>query len=1513
MFKNQNHRGKIKFIFFLFLSLLVIQSSLLFLSFSYFDTNKEDLSQDELQKPLTSQSRKYFAYHKEITIDHRMVSGTKNLINFTFLISIYDTDLHDKVQADGDDIAFNNGSEWLDHEIETFDQTYNSTHAHLVAWVRIPSLSPIVDTILYMYYGNSTMGPCENPSGVWNDDYKGVWHLNENSGNARDSSNYNVDGILSGDINQGIEGKIDGSYEFNGNNDQVAIGDPSDGHLDFGTNSFTVSYWLKFNGNTSNYQLPLYKGATTDSEAGYDFETNWEGSTLEFRVSDGSTVYSSPSIYPISNKDWIHIVGVLDKSENLLKIYKDGTEIGSGTDVSSLGNIDNGNDLLLSPDTYSLNGTLDEIRIINRALSSDWIATEYNNQYNPHSFYTIGVQKIQLKPEYFKYHKEITIDHTKVSGSNDLLNFPVLVSIFDTDLHDKTQPDGDDIAFYNGSQWLDHEIEVFNQTYNATHAQLVAWVRLPLLSPLTDTIFEMYYGNSTLESQENETGVWIGDYTDVWHFNENSNNHTDSALGITNGIINGTVTQDISGKIGGADQFVGPSSVSSVEIIDSKDLNEGSTFTVQAWIYPEALHSLWNGLVETGRYTDDLMDWTGLWIDDSNNLTFGWDYRSGSNLVGSTLVAKNWYYVVAVYNGTYQKLYLNGVLNAEPQASTLNNITDNWWIGTDGNGNFFDGIIDEVRISHTDRSAGWILTEYNNQFDPNSFYTLGEEKTQLKPEYFKYYKEITIDHTKVSGSSDLLNFPMLISIYDSDLQNYVQPDGDDIAFYNGSEWLDYEIELFNQTYNATHAQLIAWVRIPSLSPTIDTVIRMYYGNSTMGSQENPNGVWDNNYVAVYHLNKAPTGTGIDVFDSSFYRNDGITNGSMGDSNLVNSQIGKGFEFDGIDDFINVSQSTSLDSTNDGGTISLWINWENSSKTGEYQRIMTTSNRFNKINPPHKDGFEWSVNGNGDTFFYPWGGDGNNYNLKIDPFTNGLWHNAIITFNYSIKNVSLYLDGSYVPFDYVNVTTHWTQLAKLEDWLWGASVNVTQLGHFEGKFDEIQVSNIPRSEDWIITEYNNQYNPNNFYSISPRNKTLNINDFTYYKKITIDNSKVSGSTNLVNFPVLISLFDTDLHNHVQADGDDIAFYNGNEWLDHEIEVFNQTYNATDAQLIAWVRIPSLSPINDTTLYMYYGNPNMGSCQNPEGVWDDNYRGVWHLKEDPTDPSPQFQDSTYFDNDGIAENLTQSNSVQGLIDGAIEFDDYNERCVNISHDASLQLSTDMTISVWIKANDTNGSEPFENSVVLAKWSTSGNRNYWMGKISGSYFCFYVDDTQYVSIDINKVNDNKWHYITGIADSTNNLLRLYVDGVQENASVYSGNSQTGVSNLQIGKNPGQSGQEWNGTIDEVRISNTIHSTDWILTEYDNQYDPYNFFTIGTENLVSGPPIININSPSINDLFGAISPTFDVEITDNDGINNQWYTIDGGLTNYTFIGSTGTIDQTTWEGQGNGTVTIRFYANDS
>lgn len=75
-------------------------------------------------------------------------------------------------------------------------------------------------------------------------------------------------------------------------------------------------------------------------------------------------------------------------------------------------------------------------------------------------------------------------------------------------------------------------------------------------------------------------------------------------------------------------------------------------------------------------------------------------------------------------------------------------------------------------------------------------------------------------------------------------------------------------------------------------------------------------------------------------------------------------------------------------------------------------------------------------------------------------------------------------------------------------------------------------------------------------------------------------------------------------------------------------------------------------------------------------------------------------------------------------------------------------------------------------------------------------------------------------------------------------------------------------------------------------------------------GAPAITINSPDPDNVFAVNSPSFNVRITD-DYLDEMWYTIDGGLTNFTFTDN-GTIDPTAWSAFPDGPATITFYASD-
>ncbi|KKL69827.1 hypothetical protein LCGC14_2111010, partial [marine sediment metagenome] len=82
----------------------------------------------------------------------------------------------------------------------------------------------------------------------------------------------------------------------------------------------------------------------------------------------------------------------------------------------------------------------------------------------------------------------------------------------------------------------------------------------------------------------------------------------------------------------------------------------------------------------------------------------------------------------------------------------------------------------------------------------------------------------------------------------------------------------------------------------------------------------------------------------------------------------------------------------------------------------------------------------------------------------------------------------------------------------------------------------------------------------------------------------------------------------------------------------------------------------------------------------------------------------------------------------------------------------------------------------------------------------------------------------------------------------------------------------------------------------------------TVAINSAVYG---INIISPTENEDFGVVAPNFTVEITVPD-LDTMWYTVDGGLNNYTFS-TNGTINQVAWDALLDGIITIGFYTNNT
>lgn len=129
-----------------------------------------------------------YAHRRTITIDHTKVPNTDQS-NFPVLISgtySYLATIANggNVQnANGYDVIFTSDAGCatkLDHEVET----YTATTGAVTYWVRVPLLSHTNDTTIYLCYGNPAITTEQsNKTGVWDSNFKAVYHLNDQAAN----------------------------------------------------------------------------------------------------------------------------------------------------------------------------------------------------------------------------------------------------------------------------------------------------------------------------------------------------------------------------------------------------------------------------------------------------------------------------------------------------------------------------------------------------------------------------------------------------------------------------------------------------------------------------------------------------------------------------------------------------------------------------------------------------------------------------------------------------------------------------------------------------------------------------------------------------------------------------------------------------------------------------------------------------------------------------------------------------------------------------------------------------------------------------------------------------------------------------------------------------------------------------------------------------------------------------------------------------------------------------------
>ena len=335
----------------------------------------------------------------------------------------------------------------------------------------------------------------------------------------------------------------------------------------------------------------------------------------------------------------------------------------------------------------------------------------------------------------------------------------------------------------------------------------------------------------------------------------------------------------------------------------------------------------------------------------------------------------------------------------------------------------------------------------------------------------------------------------------------------------------------------------------------------------------------------------------------------------------------------------------------------------------------------------------------------------------------------------------------------------------------------------------------------------------------------VSGYTFRKSIDINDAQVSGTSDLIDFPVLLSFTDTDLQdNLLSAQGFDITFTDsdGVTPLDHEL----QSYNSGTGELVVWVRIPTLRHNVDTRIYMYYANASETADPSSVDTWQD-FIGVWHLEESGTGALDDYKESSATGNDargGGGNVLKIPVQSTGIIGNGQDFDAVDDY---IKMDPPV-LGSNLTVSAWINHDAIDGNIQryinLGNTVVL--------RYDGANAVEQLHFQLELTDRNEEIRENNRITTTAtWYHVAGTYDGT--TMELFLNGASIGTLTAIGTLETIAGNSGIALES----ESMNGLIDEVHVSNVTRSADWITTEYNNQSNPAGFITLGAQQVTGSP----------------------------------------------------------------------------
>jgi hypothetical protein len=327
------------------------------------------------------------------------------------------------------------------------------------------------------------------------------------------------------------------------------------------------------------------------------------------------------------------------------------------------------------------------------------------------------------------------------------------------------------------------------------------------------------------------------------------------------------------------------------------------------------------------------------------------------------------------------------------------------------------------------------------------------------------------------------------------------------------------------------------------------------------------------------------------------------------------------------------------------------------------------------------------------------------------------------------------------------------------------------------------------------------------------------------KISI-NTSASGAPitgPLAHFPLLVQLDAANFNfSQAKAGGADIRFSKANgRPLAFEIV----RWDAALSQAVIWVSVDTIYGGNASQyVRMFWGNPAAAGASDANSVFDTSYgfAAVWHLEEEKNGVGAPalYKDATPAAADG--DDWISSIDQSGIVGNGHSFSGSDK--ISTNSGVTEMAAGSVTIAVWVNLTAAGGvicakgkenmvQNGGEKQLYLSDGTpngASGLRPSFSGKGNGSAIA-----------DRDVPLDNRWHYLAfrwNWESGTAGTAAFFLDSAQTGiTSTYTASAKDNAGDMvSIGYN---GIQYLKGSLDELHISKTARSSDWILFSFQNQ----------------------------------------------------------------------------------------------